>query len=1209
MAQTPWNETVFNNAIEKFTVAIHFPQGCRRIKKTDGKSSASAVTFDIEIKYGSSGSWQNLKQTGGLLDDPSITVGMDAPYKDGFTYTKTYDTNMGHFNNNVLPITVRIQRTTVTFNGEQQEESDYSTYNTSILHSVTGYRNVKAVTDPKGTALAKTALSVLATNQLSGQIEGINAVVQTHCWDWDQATDSWIIRDTNNPASLFLYVLTHAANPQRLTGGTLTEPYLVNPVSLGNKVNLNKIKYWHNFCNQTRTYTDRYNVVHTFKYTYNSVMSNQRSVLEVLRDICAAGRASPALVDGSWTVNIDEERVANGTLQIVQHFSPHNSWGFEGTKALPKIPDGLKVRIYDEDADYRENEFIIYNTGYDEYDGVGVKGAELFESITLPGVTNKWHATDLGKWHFAQIKLRPEIYTLNTDIEYLVCNRGDLVKVTHDVPMWGLGSGRIKNRIDPTIFELDEKVPIETTKNYTIRVRGSSGISTERQVKKTFNVTSYSYTGSTVTLTLDSAVHPLNVGDNLTVTVTALINTATAVLTFVNGNTVRYIKSGLSGQQSSTPVSGTITLNDGYYSKIQTVASLTTTECSPLDLFLYGELGQESQDLVVLSIEPTNSKSARITLIDYGVTDTYNIFTDYHNLTGKEFETQISSESINIYNSIGDLVPLIDTTKVRSDDSALEKSSSGVYVLGIMVPYNNPLDLPVTIEAVEGEIVRLTSNSSMGSRFASTPLTKNSITFKDVEKDEVYKFRLRYITKDGRIGLWTDWYNHQVVGKTIPPEDVTNFIYYRKETGLELSWDPCISTDYQSTILKNITSNTVPSNLAAAWSDIDTETLFEGRANTWSWIQPPDGKHNLLIKHKNTSGTESVTPILVTIDYDGIAIAIVTAELTNDNHQVPTDSAGENPLLVTSGTDIYLYHGATLIRYDGVGTQNGRWKIDSVVGTNCTPGALAPVISTTLGDSFATIADLQGLGTASDFASITFTISGTDRSGNTFTLTKQQKFVKQKNGENLILYRINSSTPVVYKNTPDNTTPGVFSRIRVEGKKYEGQGSGELFGWLGIRPYINSTADPVESYFTQFIDTIPGTNDQSTKWIINLYGLNPAVTAPGVNNPVLDTEEISVVFEGEVYTVDIESSNGTVFRPGQGSNTVLKARVFKNGAEVTDIIPLSTFRWRRVSGIPQPAPNDDATWNTIYQGGGYKQISINVDDVYARATFFCDIVI
>lgn len=95
--------------------------------------------------------------------------------------------------------------------------------------------------------------------------------------------------------------------------------------------------------------------------------------------------------------------------------------------------------------------------------------------------------------------------------------------------------------------------------------------------------------------------------------------------------------------------------------------------------------------------------------------------------------------------------------------------------------------------------------------------------------------------------------------------------------------------------------------------------------------------------------------------------------------------------------------------------------------------------------------------------------------------------------------------------------------------------------------------------------------------------------------------------DGTSFVLTVESTNGTTFRPGQNQNTLLKARLFKNGAEVTDVTPEGWFRWRRVSAIPQSAPNDDATWNALYVTG-YKQVSISVDSVFARATFFCDII-
>lgn len=94
--------------------------------------------------------------------------------------------------------------------------------------------------------------------------------------------------------------------------------------------------------------------------------------------------------------------------------------------------------------------------------------------------------------------------------------------------------------------------------------------------------------------------------------------------------------------------------------------------------------------------------------------------------------------------------------------------------------------------------------------------------------------------------------------------------------------------------------------------------------------------------------------------------------------------------------------------------------------------------------------------------------------------------------------------------------------------------------------------------------------------------------------------------QGITYDVEVESTNGIIFRPGQAKTTLLIAHVFLNGVEVTNEIPASRFRWRRVSYYPRPAPNDDESWNAMY-AQGYKQISVTVDSVESRATFHCDI--
>jgi hypothetical protein len=96
--------------------------------------------------------------------------------------------------------------------------------------------------------------------------------------------------------------------------------------------------------------------------------------------------------------------------------------------------------------------------------------------------------------------------------------------------------------------------------------------------------------------------------------------------------------------------------------------------------------------------------------------------------------------------------------------------------------------------------------------------------------------------------------------------------------------------------------------------------------------------------------------------------------------------------------------------------------------------------------------------------------------------------------------------------------------------------------------------------------------------------------------------------DGITYNIDIESTNGNIFRPGQGSATILIAHVYRNGVDITDELPGSAFQWRRVSYKDPEPPNNDAAWNSLYQSG-YKQVMVTTDSIMDRATYHCNILI
>jgi len=290
--------------------------------------------------------------------------------------------------------------------------------------------------------LAKMALKVRATNQLSGIIDNLSAKVSSYVLDWNGST--WAEGVSSNPASIFRHVLQSDA--------------MASPLA-DSRIDLSSLQTWHTHCASEG-------------YEFNMVRDFQSSVWELLSDISIAGRATPVQIDGKWGVAIDKEQTIP-----VQHFTPRNSSNFEAEKDFVDVPHALRMRFANKDTDYKQDERIVYDDGYD------VGSATVFEQLDSIGMTDADHIWKHGRFNLAQMRLRPERWTLNVDFEYLVARRGDLVLVTHDVLLVGLKAGRITavqvdGSGDCTGVTVDETLTMESGKSYglSIRTRDNAGL-------------------------------------------------------------------------------------------------------------------------------------------------------------------------------------------------------------------------------------------------------------------------------------------------------------------------------------------------------------------------------------------------------------------------------------------------------------------------------------------------------------------------------------------------------------------------------------------------------------------------------------------------------------------------------------------------------------------------------------------------------------
>jgi len=589
--------------------------------------------------------------------------------------------------------------------------------------ALTGYRNTKPIAFDK--PLAMSAIRIRATNQINGNVDGFTGTVQSICKDYDYTTDTWVDRATNNPASLFRYVLQHPANSKALADSA---------------IDLVTLKDWHNTCRLNG-------------FTYNSVLTEQQSLTEVLKDIAAAGRASPSRIDGKYTVIQDKPRTT-----ITQHFTPHNSWGFEGSKTLPKLPHAFRVSFINEEKGFQPDEYIVYNDGYN------ANNATLFEGMSLPGVTKPALVYKHARFHLAQIKLRPETYVINADLEHLVCNRGDLVKVVHDVPMFGIASCRVGNKLSSTQLQLDEDLPMQAGKQYTIRIRNDDGSSIVRTV-----------------------------------------------------------------QAKSS---------DGYYNTIDLTSPLGVNEGLANNLVLFGEINQESVDLIVLGIETNANLTARLTLVDYSP-EVYDSDTE----TIPEFNSKVTLPA-GLLSTYINSIPVIN---VETGDSAITVISPNVFQYGLRVNWTAS-NSTSQYEYVEVQLDWAGDNTQDWLISQKVPINNGSVLFTDVTLGDEYVVRARFVNSKGQTGRWTEEVTATVIGKESPPNDVTGFSLVDKI----FSWNNLTAPDIAGYKIR-YSYNALPTWESSA--DLPDSLIS---ASPYHSVSLPEGDVTFLIKAVDTLGNESL---------------------------------------------------------------------------------------------------------------------------------------------------------------------------------------------------------------------------------------------------------------------------------------------------------------------------------------------------------------
>lgn len=188
-------------------------------------------------------------------------------------------------------------------------------------------------------------------------------------------------------------------------------------------------------------------------YQVNALHEGQ-SVDEAARIVAAAGYARPYMSD-IWGVTRDYDRSGEGPVQI---FTPRNSSSFRWSKGFAKLPDGFRITFPDKSRDYEAHQITAYRNPDQERGG-------LTEQVTYDALVTEAEVRARAEYDFLTAELRSAFYTLDAPAEAIVCRRGSLVGVQHDMLTRRAGTGRVADMAfnasgDVISITLDEDAPI-----------------------------------------------------------------------------------------------------------------------------------------------------------------------------------------------------------------------------------------------------------------------------------------------------------------------------------------------------------------------------------------------------------------------------------------------------------------------------------------------------------------------------------------------------------------------------------------------------------------------------------------------------------------------------------------------------------------------------------------------------------------------------
>lgn len=303
-------------------------------------------------------------------------------------------------------------------------------------------------------------LTIRASEQLNGAIQQLSAVSSAMAYYWNGS--AWVYGYTSNPAHWYM---DFSFGRRNASGKLLYGIGL--PAS---QIDLAALHSWATFCASEGL-------------TFNAVLDGAQTSSDILTAIARCGFASPSWSSGKigvvWDARNASPVAAFGMSNIIKG-------SFQISYITEQLAEEIIVRYVNPDKDWQQDEVRVLVPG--------VTTPTRTSSVDLLGCTNTAMAGKFANYLAAQQHYRKRRITWDSDFEGFVCQRGDVVLLSHDLTQWGY-SGRLVSVAGNTIT-IDRQVPRNGAIEYVMLKRPDGTMTTYSAVAGS---------GDSDTLTLTSA--------------------------------------------------------------------------------------------------------------------------------------------------------------------------------------------------------------------------------------------------------------------------------------------------------------------------------------------------------------------------------------------------------------------------------------------------------------------------------------------------------------------------------------------------------------------------------------------------------------------------------------------------------------------------------------------------------------------------------